>query len=87
MGPGREMDAGRVRNCVNPAHLEPVTQKVNVLRGEGASARNAAKTHCDYGHELTKDNTYVTPDGRRNCRTCKRRTNAQARARRAAKIA
>jgi len=28
----------RVRNCVNPEHLEPVTSRENILRGEGICA-------------------------------------------------
>ncbi len=62
------------RNCVNPAHLEPVTQKVNNARGVGAAvtkARHAAKTHCKLGHEFTIENTYIKPDGRRSCKACK----------------
>lgn len=34
---------------------------------------NAAKTHCDHGHEFTPDNTYEQRAGRRGCLTCKRR--------------
>lgn len=41
----------RVRACVNPDHLEPVTQRENIMRGVGYSARNARKTHCPRGHE------------------------------------
>lgn len=40
----------RVRSCVNPDHLEPVSYQENILRGEGASAVNARKTHCVQGH-------------------------------------
>ncbi len=58
--------------CVNPDHLEPVTQRENLLRGDTITARNAAKTHCLRGHEFTSDNTYVRPGGKRNCRTCMR---------------
>jgi len=47
----------RVRHCVNPKHLEPVTNKENILRGNSFSAKNAKKTHCKRGHEYTKDNT------------------------------
>jgi hypothetical protein len=54
----------RNRKCVNPAHLEPVTQKENMRRGNGACAINARKTHCKSGHEFTKENT------RRRCRIC-----------------
>lgn len=30
----------------------------------------APKTHCIRGHELSGDNLYMTPDGRRQCRAC-----------------
>src|SRR5579863_8581420 len=50
--------------CVNPAHLEPVTDRVNLLRGVGISAKHAAKTHCDHGHAFTPENTYIVPKGR-----------------------
>src|SRR6266568_5486930 len=43
----------RVRACVNPDHLEPVTQRENILRGEGISALCARRTHCPQGHEYT----------------------------------
>lgn len=42
----------RNRKCVNPSHLEPVTIRENLLRGKGASAVNARKTHCPKGHPL-----------------------------------
>lgn len=60
----------RNRECVNPAHLEPVTQRENVLRGEGTPAKNAKKTHCIRGHPLSGDNVYNHPDGSRRCREC-----------------
>lgn len=60
----------RVRLCVNPSHLEAVTSKVNLLRGEGACAKNARKTHCIRGHEYTHENTDNRHEGRR-CRTCR----------------
>jgi hypothetical protein len=59
--------------CFNPDHLEPVTTQVNVLRGEGAPAAYAARTHCGNGHEFTEANTYQRQDGNgRKCRTCQR---------------
>lgn len=67
----------RQRDCVNPAHLEAVTCRENLLRGETIPARHAARTHCLQGHPLSGDNLYVTPDGRRNCRQC--RSSAAAR--------
>jgi len=67
------------RDCVNPAHLQPVTPAVNVQRGYAppiAATRmrewSAARTHCSRGHELTPQNTYVTPkEGWRQCRICR----------------
>lgn len=66
----------RNRLCVNPCHLEPVTQRVNIMRGDSPTARNAAKTHCPRGHELVGDNIYLHPTrGHRECRTCQRARN------------
>ncbi|WP_346536943.1 HNH endonuclease [Micromonospora sp. DPT] len=59
-------------SCVNPWHLDPVTDRVNVVvRGRGLTAENARKTHCKHGHEFTRANTYITPRGTRNCRACR----------------
>lgn len=67
---GRQLDhLCRVRHCVNPAHLEPVTGRENTLRGEGISATNARKTRCKYGHPFDAENTY-TYRGSRICKTC-----------------
>lgn len=60
----------RNRQCVNPAHLEPVTHRINILRGEGAGARNAAKEECPRGHPLTPENVRPSPRGFRRCSTC-----------------
>jgi hypothetical protein len=61
----------RVVTCCNPFHLEPVTQKVNVLRGIGIAGLNARKTQCVHGHKFTPENTYERPrGGGRDCRTC-----------------
>jgi hypothetical protein len=58
------------RRCVNPAHLEPATNRENILRGSSPSAQAARKTHCPRGHEYTPENTRHDPDGSRRCRTC-----------------
>jgi hypothetical protein len=71
--------------CVNPDHLEPVTQRENLLRGVGISALNSQKTHCVNGHEFTAENTYIFPrDGTRQCRACRREADAQRKPRRRA---
>ena len=64
----------RVRDCVNPTHLEPVTHRENLLRGEGVAAQHAAKTHCPRGHPYSGVNLYVypAPRGQRECRECRR---------------
>ena len=62
----------RNRACVNPDHLELVTDRENVLRGEGLTAINARKTHCIRGHEFSPTNTYWRgpANSQRMCRTC-----------------
>lgn len=52
--------------CVNPDHLEPVTQQENNRRA------GAARTHCVQGHEYTAANTYRRRNGSRDCRACNR---------------
>lgn len=66
----------RNTSCVNPAHLEPVSEQENILRGVGVTAVNAAKTHCIRGHEFTPENIYAVPGGRA-CRTCRRERNRE----------
>lgn len=71
------------RCCVNPDHLEAVTQAENLRRGEDGSSRggrvNADRdreriTHCPHGHPYTEDNIYWGgKNGRsRFCRQCAR---------------
>ncbi len=61
----------RVHSCVNPAHLEPVTCRENLLRGIGPTAIHAKKTHCIHGHPYDEENT-ARWQGMRYCKTCKR---------------
>jgi len=61
----------RVRSCVNPNHIEIVTGKINNKRSNSPSAKNAAKTHCQAGHEFTQENTHITVSGARTCRICR----------------
>jgi len=61
----------RVRHCVNPAHLEPVTQRENTLRSDAFTAQQARRTHCPQGHEYAGHNLMRTHDGHRACRACR----------------
>ncbi len=72
---GLTLDHVKARGCESkaccwPAHLEPVTSRENILRGDSPSARAARKTHCPKGHPYDDDNTYRNRDGSRRCRTC-----------------
>lgn len=70
---GLELDhLCRIRPCVNPACLEPVTTRENCLRGESPASHQARQTHCKYGHEFTPGNTY-NYRGKRYCKACNRR--------------
>lgn len=71
----------RNRACVNQDHLEPVTHEENVRRGE-LYLVSGAKTHCPQRHEYTPENTYVRPNGKRQCLPCKRAQLLAWRARR-----
>jgi HNH endonuclease len=59
----------RMRTCVNPEHLKPVT------RQEHREYHSALQTHCKYGHEFTPANTILKSNWCRDCRTCKQRRN------------
>lgn len=64
----------RQRDCVNPDHLEPVTRKENVLRGFSLSAMQSRQKNCNRGHPLSGDNLYITPRGKRQCRSCRKQS-------------
>jgi hypothetical protein len=75
LSPDLELDhLCRNRACFNPKHLEPVTHRVNLMRGKTFAAHNAKKTHCPAGHPYKGDNliVYRTDAGKhRMCRMCK----------------
>ena len=60
----------RNRACWRPDHLEPVTNRVNTLRGDKVTARSAQVTHDPYGHPYSGDNLIISSQGRRVCRIC-----------------
>lgn len=60
----------RNKACVNPAHLEAVTQRVNSFRADNYVGN---RTQCPQGHPYSSVNTYTNPkDNRRTCRACHR---------------
>lgn len=66
----------RVRCCVNPDHLEPVTPRENVLRGDSSAAEFARRTHCKRGHRLVVFVAEDDPSFRiRLCKECQRVSN------------
>jgi hypothetical protein len=76
---GLELDhLCRVHQCCNPHHVEPVTRRENLLRGNTVTAENAAKTHCPRGHPYDLVNTSWREPKRpgnappRACITCRR---------------
>lgn len=67
---GTEIDhLCRQRECCNPLHLEAVTHRENIRRGETPCSQNARATHCVRGHEFSEENTF-TKNGSRKCRMC-----------------
>jgi hypothetical protein len=65
----------KTKNCVNPCHLEEVTDKINNARSTSPSAINKVKTHCPKGHEYTGENLFFSvKDGIkiRRCKECSR---------------
>jgi hypothetical protein len=75
---GLELDhLCRNHACVNPDHLEAVTHRENILRGDyragyqAVAALQRAKTHCPQGHPYSGSNLYILPkSGGRVCRIC-----------------
>lgn len=61
----------RVRHCVNPSHMEPVTPRENTNRSPLARVH---RTHCPEGHPYDEANTYYeAASGCRRCRICRSR--------------
>lgn len=77
---GKDLDhLCRVRHCVNPEHLEPVTRSENLLRSPIMGQGNRLETHCKQGHERSTENVYIVK-GTRQCRVCRRATKQALRA-------
>lgn len=65
----------RVRACINPTHLEPVTRLENVRRGTRWTVLPQA---CKRGHPFTADNV-MNNHGNRQCKTCHNARSEQRR--------
>lgn len=86
----------RVRKCVNPAHLEPVTNQENIRRGRGYRGKPMRKVNergvpvCVNGHEVIGDNLRLRHNPKspalpiRDCVACSRERNRRHLARKAA---
>lgn len=68
----------RVRHCVNPKHLEPVTRRVNLARGDKPFRPGTLKTHCPQQHSYDPANTRWQGN-KRSCLTCHREREAARR--------
>jgi hypothetical protein len=43
------------------------------MKGRGKSGpQKRTKTHCKSGHPFTEENVYLTPEGHRKCKVCRR---------------
>jgi hypothetical protein len=69
------------RKCVNPEHLEFVTAKQHVGRGDSPPGFNSRATSCIHGHALSGSNLRIRSDGRRVCIECNNRHLAAMRSR------
>lgn len=71
----------RVRNCVNPDHLEAVTPEENRRRRDAWQRENGISvTHCPFGHEYAPENLLRTKNGCKSCKTCHRIRQRRTRA-------
>ena len=63
----------KVRNCVNPSHLEAITLIENLKKadlGKNTGLKQRSKTHCPSSHEYDKRNVRIARDGSRKCKPC-----------------
>ena len=70
----------KIKNCVNPEHLEVTSPQVNNLRSNSMAAKYARRDACKHGHPLTGANVRKVGNTR-VCQTCNRQRVAEHRAR------
>lgn len=61
-----------VMQAVRPLMGERRAAKIAELVDDYDAVRRSGRTHCKRGHEFTVENTYVYPDGTRQCNQCRR---------------
>lgn len=66
----------RVRLCVNPDHLEPVTDHENWIRGNQPGAIVVRNGRCKRDHSMA--DAIIRPNGARRCRTCRNEQKREA---------
>lgn len=70
----------RNHSCVNPAHLEAVTIRENIMRGVNPKVLLHLARKCKRGHDLTPENSvWHKSNGKRRCRECIREYSRQRR--------
>jgi hypothetical protein len=74
----------RTTLCVRATHLEPVTRRVNLLRGDTFAARNVKCIQCPHGHLYDVLNTGICRKGR-YCRACHNECDQRSRDRKKVK--
>lgn len=70
----------RNRACVNPSHLEAVTNEVNLKRGIAPTLIAHVTNTCLNGHPLLDDNVVIMSSGHRRCRVCLNKWHREYRA-------
>lgn len=73
----------RNRKCVKPTHLEAVTSRENLMRGQTLARKNASKTACKNGHPFDTLNTIARGESAqwRRCRICQRKVDRESKRR------
>lgn len=69
--------------CVNPEHLWIGTPQENnqdkVRKGRQSTSGRPRLTYCKRGHLMDDDMVYISPDGTRSCRGCRRAREKESR--------
>lgn len=74
----------KTHRCIRPTHLEAVTSRENILRGDAPGPSAIRTNQCKRGHEFTAANTIQRSDGYRECRTCSNEKHREGKRRRRA---